>query len=249
MSSERINVLVLGPARSGTTLLASIIGFHPDVRMMSECTSHEYRQQIGGRVVGNKLCVPNHIFLESDGPQLPRPVSPKSFLARTADVARWLVGHQRPAPKSIRDYVEDWKAKVVLIVRNPDHVVHSIHRRGGETTEIARYRWAEALLTIDKLVQDYPENTFLIEFEDLVTQPRSVTQRICDFIGIEFSEQMLNGYQGTRQYDRDRIDPSVATKSVQDAHIEQYYPEALKVYSQLTGRREEPPQNVNGVHS
>lgn len=235
MDTKRTNVLVLGPARSGTTLLASMIGYHPAVRMMSECTSHQYRQQIGGAVVGNKLCVPNHIFLEPDGPQLPRPVSPKSFLARVAVFARWLLGHQRPQPKNIRNYVEDWDAKLVLIVRSPDHVVRSIQKRGGQTPEIARYRWAEALMTIDRLVSDYSDRTHFLQFEDLVSHPDTVIRAVCDFIGIEYDACMLDGYQGTRQYDREQIDPSVATKSVPNANMEHYYPEAFGVYRKLIG--------------
>jgi hypothetical protein len=44
---------------------------------------------------------------------------------------------------------------------------------------------------------------------------------------------MLDGYQGTRQYDREQIDPSVATKSVPNANMDRYYPEAFGVYRKL----------------
>jgi hypothetical protein len=148
-----------------------------------------------------------------------------------------VLGHQRPPPKTIRDYVEGWKAELILIIRDPDHVVHSIRRRGGHTADIARYRWAEAIVTISKLVKEYPQHTYLVEFEDLVVHPESTTEGLCSFLGLTYNERMLRGYEGTPQYDRDRIVSSVATKAVPSADMVQHYPEVVEMYKKLVRNR------------
>ena len=74
-----------------------------------------------------------------------------------------------------------------------------------------------------------------------------MAQRICDFIGIDYNERMLEGYKGTRQYDRDQIDPSVATKSIPDTRIDQFYPEAFEVYNKLTGRTNARLRDIDAV--
>jgi len=59
-----------------------------------------------------------------------------------------------------------------------------------------------------------------ILFEDLVTEPRTVLNGICDFLGIPFDEAVLNPYEGNRMTSelsdpnlmtRNKIEPSLAT--------------------------------------
>lgn len=220
---DRNHFLVLGAPRSGTTLLSSVLGFHPGIRMMVECASHEHRQQIGGQAVGNKLCVPNQITLDPESP---------SILEYAERFARWILDRPHD-PMTIRVYVEEWDAQLIPIVRSPDHVVHSMSKR-GKTKETAKRQWAEAVTIIDRLCENYPQRTHLLHFRTLVTSPESVARELCAFIGVEYDARMLDGHGGAPwAYNKGKIDPSVATKSVPDSNIEQSHPEAAQTYTEL----------------
>jgi hypothetical protein len=248
MSDEqRTHLLIVGAPRSGTTLLTTLIGHHPEARMMSECVWHEHRKQIGGRVVGNKLCIPNQIKLEPERGGLEYPENVKSLIkdkpnlvARLSLAARWILGRLPYRTVCIRDYVERWDAKLIGIVRNPDHVIHSMQQRAGWSPEKAKRHWAEAVTSINTLHHEYPERTHLVVFSDLVSQPERVLRDACTFLDLEFDDRMLYGhrgatmYDGTSQYARDRIDPEVATKSVPDSKVKQNYPKAFEMYETLT---------------
>jgi len=178
---ERTHVLILGAPRSGTTLLTTLLGHHPDTRMMSECVWHEHRKQIGGKVVGNKLCIPNQITLEPSRGGLEYPENVKallkgkhSLLTRATLAARWLLGRLPYRTVCIRDYVERWDAKLLCIVRNPDHVINSMQKRAGWSSEMAKEHWATAITTIYTLVQEYPAVTHLVSFADLVSSTEPV---------------------------------------------------------------------------
>ena len=60
MSYNKLNmkpILILGCQRSGTTLLASVLGRHSEVNMLFESTTDDTLKLIGKKYQGNKLCV------------------------------------------------------------------------------------------------------------------------------------------------------------------------------------------------
>jgi hypothetical protein len=226
---DRLHLLVLGAPRSGTTLLSSVIGFHPEVRMMIECKSHEHRQQIGGKVVGNKLCIPNQITLT------PKPLSVPEYAEK---FARWML--DRPLhPMTIRVYADKWDARFTPIVRNPDHVIHSMSNR-GKIAETAKTQWSKAIETIHRICEEYPQRTHLVHFRKLVSDPERTTRKLSDFLDLKYHSRMLEGHGGAPwAYNRGKIDASVATKSVPNSNIEQSHPDAVRMYKELVAHTEE----------
>jgi hypothetical protein len=63
-------------------------------------------------------------------------------------------------------------------------------------------------------------------------------KRICGFLDISFSPNMLDGFKHTPQYDRDEIDEDRATAEVKDYDVGEYDREAVEIYKQLV-------ENVN----
>jgi hypothetical protein len=202
MSDSRIGCLVIGSPRSGTTLCAAMIGAHPDVGMHSEDVRHGSDTLLGKKVWGNKLCIPNQITLD------PRPDN-RSIWTRLEDGVRAVVGKPRRLPgemesyppppdrqHTIRTYVEDG-ARVIAMLRDPDHVVDSIRRRGNVSVEQGKYRWAQAIRAIYKVHQGYSDRTCLVQFTNLVCEPERVMRNVCALLNLSYSAKMPEGYRHT----------------------------------------------------
>ncbi|PQJ35075.1 hypothetical protein BSZ35_11135 [Salinibacter sp. 10B] len=240
MSQTRTGCLLVGSPRSGTTLCATMIGSHPDVGMVIEDLGHAGHTIPGVKVWGNKLCIPNQIRLD------PIP-DDRSLWRRLEDGVRAVIGRPRRRPQfmesyppppsqqyTIRTYVEK-EAKLVAMIRDPDHVVDSIRRRGpASTVDLAKERWSQAARTISRASEEYPDRTHLVRFVDLVERPKVVMSDICVFLGLPFSLDMIEGHSGARQYEREKIDPSVAHRDVQSYNLDAYDPEAFRAYKKLT---------------
>lgn len=82
-------------------------------------------------------------------------------------------------------------AKFIHMIRDGREVACSIHRRQYRTPELVIYRWKN-LVTLGqedgaKLGSRYLE----LRYEDLTTNPGKEMLRLCDFLGVEFSESVL----------------------------------------------------------
>jgi hypothetical protein len=64
----------------------------------------------------------------------------------------------------------------------------------NNTTTLA-YRWKKYNKTILKYSKRYPDQFFLLKYEDLVTKPDECLRSICVFLGVEFNPVMLQFYQ------------------------------------------------------
>jgi hypothetical protein len=51
--------------------------------------------------------------------------------------------------------------------------------------------WFESIQRYYKYRRVYPNNYCLVKFEDLVNAPEKHTRRVCDFLGVEFQDKML----------------------------------------------------------
>lgn len=233
MEDGRIGCLVVGSPRSGTTLCAAMIGAHPDIGMHSEDIRHTPETILGVKIWGNKLCIPNQITLD------PRP-DDRSLWTRLEDGVRAVIGRPRrlpqqtesyPPPSSaqytIRKYIESG-ARIVAMLRDPDHVVDSIRRRGVASVEEGKERWSRAIRAIHQVHEEYEDRVCLIRFADLVTDPEPVMKEVCALLEIDYSPRMPEGYKYTPQYHHDQLDASVAKRNVRGYNVRRYDSEALK---------------------
>jgi hypothetical protein len=70
-------------------------------------------------------------------------------------------------------------------------VVHSKMQR-GESLDAAAAGWNRAMLQIEKLISDLPVQAFMrLTYEDLCRDPERELRRVCEFLGVAFSNRML----------------------------------------------------------
>jgi len=107
----------------------------------------------------------------------------------------------------------DWfpNAKIIHMFRDPRAVYVSLKKKPRQS-EIATPRslfhksgpvlriysslhvivsWLHCVRLHYQYQQRYPENYYFCKYEDLILDPKSISQGICDFLGISFNEAML----------------------------------------------------------
>jgi hypothetical protein len=88
--------------------------------------------------------------------------------------------------------VDPRHALAMILTRDYRGVVHSRMKR-GQTLKAAALGWKRKMKEIDALTCDLPSTAvFRLKYESLCENPRRELERVCDFLGVEFSEQMLS---------------------------------------------------------
>lgn len=229
MPPQTQHLLLIGAPRSGTTLLASMIGRHPDVGMLNEDVTGMWLTKVLGKPwTGNKLCVPNQIQLR-----------PRGLLARRIFKRLGIV---REAPRSalcLLDYLARPEVRVIAIVRDGHATVASMRARGGNRFVKAARRWAAAIEAIHILTTDYPERVLVVPFDDVVLLPEPTMRRVCTFLGLPFEPRMLDGHRFNPYYPRDTLEAAAVQRAVSrdvERRLEQAVPIACEHYRYLIAK-------------
>jgi hypothetical protein len=223
MTPQRL--LIIGAPRSGTSLLAAMLGRHPECGIMHECLSCMEKKIVGKDVVGNKLCVPKQISYEI-------PFKYRLYdLLRKAPVLRRILPDRS---RSIRKYLTEHEAKIVAIIRDGDAVVNSMLKRSKTRIHTAVDQWSQAVELIDRIKEEFPDSIIVVRFEDLVTDPESSVKRIVRHLSIAYDPVMLSGYAHNRKYPgREGIDAGKAETADRQCNIKDTYPAAYRKYLDL----------------
>ena len=182
--------VVIGLQRTGTTLLASMLGRHPEINMLFESVSKDSLKLIGKKWNGNKLLAYRQIR------QTQRASKFGYFINRFVNFDfRSKNRHHliRPFPTSIMS-VEDYKklgAIFITIERDKKSSVKSMMKRAGQSKKQAEHEWKEGMKIINSLKI---EGAYSLSFVDLVNDTERILLEICKFLDIELlKERMLEG--------------------------------------------------------
>jgi hypothetical protein len=219
--SIQCRIFLVGCPRSGTTLLQSRIAAHPNINSFPEShffqvlnNTQPWRKLLGLASSQAQLKFQN--FLSQIDPEhdYSHNVSAyseqlaKSFVDRLDQITLrehktiWLEKTPQHALciDQIEKYVEN--AFFIHLVRSGEDVVASLYDAALKYPTIA---W-QNLTDIDKCINMWIRykrktsqhlsnpNHILIEYESFVEDPRTNLINICQFIGIDFCESMLNSY-------------------------------------------------------
>jgi hypothetical protein len=188
------HLVVVGCPRSGTTLLAGMLGRHSEIAMLNEPRTEDVFKQIGATYQAAKYTVPHCIGLHRrackwgylvncvrnlDFPLLPSGWRRQQFV--------------RPYPLSLvslRDYIRIG-ARFIVITRNRPDTVKSIMRTRFNEKEANRLfnqayeiiHWMEANL----------DDLLFMRYEDLVHDPDLEMLAICEALELKYEPEMLEG--------------------------------------------------------
>ncbi|MCD6234759.1 MAG: sulfotransferase [Candidatus Marinimicrobia bacterium] len=196
--ADRTHVLILGAPRSGTSILASLIGAHPDIALCSEDFSNTWTTAIGKPVVGNKLCVPNQIQLTAKKNLI------TELLKRLGVWKRFPLSYY-----SVKDYLKIPNLKIIFIIRDRKKNAESMARRGSIKRYFLLFKWKRKLKEneikkildqtyITKEILENRENVMTIRYKDLIREPEKTLTSIFNFLNVPVKDLQSIIKQGTR---------------------------------------------------
>jgi hypothetical protein len=133
-------LIITGAPRSGTTLLASMIGGHRDIGVIDEWFASVEQNIIGKQIVGNKLTIPNQVrykptrldkMLNRQG--LSYKLAKKIinvFASNCSILPRKTKHHDLVVDFTIEELILENHYTVLAIIRDPEAVVYSNIRNG-----------------------------------------------------------------------------------------------------------------------
>ena len=211
-------IFIVGIARSGTTLLQSILGSHPDVHVFPEShifdrTLHKHPlvRRVIGVYRGRDQVVREFLDQVSAADLYQRYEQTRwSLRSWTAHVFSRLdavsarSGHRIWVEKTplhlhyaamLTDYFPE--VKVIHIVRKPLANIGAlleVSRRHPEafaqgTIDLAMRRYLREIRISNRVGQTL--NHQIVRYEDLVNQPEEEVRNLCDFLEVGYADQMM----------------------------------------------------------
>ncbi len=194
--------VIIGLQRTGTTLLSSMLGRHPEINMLFESVTKDSLKLIGKEWNGNKLLAFRQIRQNKRASYWGHFVNRVSNFDFKKENRHHLV---RPYPTSVMS-LEDYKkegAVFITIERDKESSVSSMIKRAGQSEKQASKEWEEGMNIINNLKSD---GAYSLTFVDLVNDTNRILQEICNFLDIEYLEQrMLEGPKYNFVYPQDCI--------------------------------------------
>ena len=172
-------ILIVGIQRSGTSWLSALLGAHSKVNMLYEDIGDNIFKLYGKPVQGNKLVLWTQI----------RPYKKKTlFKSLFYRLTNWRVFPT--CRMSLFDYIKRG-AKIIIITRGSDAVIRSMMKRANYTYRQAENEYARGLSIINWLytVADIYE----MNYDALRQNKVNALSDLCEWIGIDFEIEMLNG--------------------------------------------------------
>ena len=193
--------VVIGLQRTGTTLLASMLGRHPEINMLFESVTKDSLKLIGKQWNGNKLLAFRQIRKNKRSSKLGHLINRIVNLDFKQENRHHLV---RPCPTSVMS-IEDYKkegAVFITIERDKESSVSSMMKRAGQTKNQAEREWESGMKIINQLKN---EGAYGLTFVDLANNSEKYLKEICNFLAIEYLEKMLEGPKYNFVYPQDSV--------------------------------------------
>ena len=188
-------ILITGCHRSGTTLLSSMIGMHPDIALVNEDYYESHARILSKKYVGTKAVIPSiH-------------KNRKRSLLYTSFYRKYLYIRRKLGMRHARNFlpycIDDFD-KVVFIHRSFTENVKSIIKRTNVSINAA----LQDVICARQVQQDLTgkENVFFLKLSDLTSSPEVTMMGICSFLDIEYHPKMLSGFAHTPEYRNSKIE-------------------------------------------
>ena len=215
-------VVVIGCPRSGTTLLRTMLDRNPGLHVHPH--EPQFFRGLERRFGQNINDVERAIRYVSQHPY----VASEMDEGRVREAFGGKQGS--PVSTFISSYVETWASDhrdQVPVLKGPNwiyhlprleewfnglRVIHAIRDpRGSVSSQISRWpqfsvlqcaaRWRRAIRAAKQWGADHPGQYIEVQYEDLLNSPEEPLNRLCDFMGVDYTELMLSFEQSEEQFE------------------------------------------------
>ena len=224
---------IVGNDRSGTTMLRLILDRGPDAAIPPESMFPtdfaDVFERGGPRTAADAAALMQEVWrhpkvrlwrLPGPPPQVPAGLdgraayrfameAPFRAYARAQGKPRW--GDKTPHyVHHIDPLLAVWpQARFVVLVRDGRDVALSLRRMpfGPNNAWAAAQWWARGIRAGEQARGRHPERVLVVRYEDLASSPREHVPRVCEFLGLAYSEDMLALERADRaKIVRDQVD-------------------------------------------
>lgn len=199
------HLLITGAPHSGTALLANMMSRHGDIALLVGAKRLNFTRIVSKAVVGNALCVPDHIDFK-DGQQQGNPF----YSVRPLD-----------------RYLKFPAFRTILMLQDGREVVAAIMRAEDATAEAAAQRWCRAVTIMHELKRRLLQNALVISTAHLLAAPENSVRHCAAFLGLAYQAKMLEDWQS----DLDESDWASSAPPAFD--VKGSYPEIWAKYTEL----------------
>lgn len=193
--------VIVGLQRTGTTLLASMLGRHSEINMLFESVTKDSLKLIGKEWNGNKLLAYRQIRERQRSSRWGHFINRVVNLDFKKENRHHLVRIYPTSKMSIEDYKKEG-AIFITIERDKESSIKSMMKRAGQSRKQAVYEWEQGMNIINNLKG---ENTYSLNFFDLVNNTDKILLDICDFLDIKYTDKMLEGPKFNFVYPQESI--------------------------------------------
>jgi len=219
-------VFIAGPDRSGTTLMFALLASHPNLSMVRRTNMWRYfHRRYGdlGDPENFERCLRDMVryrrmrHLQPDADRIRteflqgEPTYARLFSlfhehnAERAGKSRWGDKSLHTERYAERVFSEFPEARILHMVRDPRDRYASVRKRWGRDVSrvgAATGRWMSSTRAGRRAQRRHPDRYLLVRYEDLASDPEATMRRVCEFIGEEYSAQMLTMGGVPEQKDR-----------------------------------------------
>lgn len=191
-------LFIMGTQRSGTTLLTRILSAHPSIFIQNELDLPEvFKDSSSTESVINGI--KQQMYIETG----------QSLDTMLADSPNLTWGLKDP---QLTEYIDTLRkflpaSKFIIIVRDGRGVTNSYMENKwglGTNAYYGAQRWLREVKEQRAFMAEMPENFLFIRYEDIIDDLESSLKRICDFIEMPFTEEMLNYDKQSSYYQQQR---------------------------------------------
>jgi len=133
----------------------------------------------------------------------------------------------------ILEYVEKRDAKLLFIIRKPDHIIDSLVTRGTNSTSQALRIWEQGIRELIKSYNRYEERTRIIQFEELVNRPYDTMDAVFEFLSVQSCPLVVDNFESQFKYNRSGINELRTKKKTKDYGVKEKFPRSYNMYSKL----------------
>ncbi|CAL2087025.1 sulfotransferase [Tenacibaculum sp. 190524A05c] len=186
-------LLIVGAQRSGTTLLAAMLGGHSEINMLIESTNKDVLKLAGKKYSGNKLVCWRQIRMHQRPSKFGHLMNRIFNLDLTIKSSKFHKNKLYPTSKlTVQDYINQG-AKIITIIRDEDEVISSMMKRVKMNVSQAKNEYVRTIEMISEI--DKYQHSYHVKFSDLIHNTEVTLRNICNFLEINFEERMLQGVE------------------------------------------------------
>jgi hypothetical protein len=240
---------IVGRARSGTTLLRTILDNHPAVLIPQECafvtglySKYHSKKRWTKKCLDNfyidLIHQPSFGYLNINASELRQKILSTSESTSYANLCKlvWssyipltqkekiqLLGdkniHYALHVKKLKKIFPD--ARFIHLVRDPRGNIQSLLEVDFESHILSSlaWRWKYYNCKIEKEKKKSPESFLTLRYEDFVSAPESETRKICSFLGIEYYPFLLDFYNN-----KDDVIKTFPVAALEKYHLSLFHP-------------------------